>query len=241
MSDFTIFNLEIPQTGILPWNSSTISAYTVFREPPDSQTFLSALNHIANHEYKTFLQLMDKYHLRTDWEEKVNFANLFLPEELVPWDSKNPILLMFGDEDFKNDAKHLFKLVPELTDIYEKDTEWHLYERVFILCYKGRYLAHVYYEKYDKGIIGIRSSLFNLLSPFHGIPNIKGVAFLLLEGYRDWVLQSGVKELFIIQPIGPMLNIAEKYGFDEETHRFSTQQEPNVEVPVFEYFELPYN
>lgn len=92
-----------------------------------------------------------------------------------------------------------------------------------MLCYKGRYLAHVYYEAEDNGIIRI--------------PNVQGIAHLLLEGYRQWALRSGIKELFIIQPIGPMLFIAKKYEFGED-YRFPTEKKPNVKVPKFNFITL---
>lgn len=43
---------------------------------------------------------MDNHYSRSTWEDKVDFTDLSLPGEQIPWDSKNPILLMLGDENF---------------------------------------------------------------------------------------------------------------------------------------------
>lgn len=232
MKNLVVF--DIPALRPQKWQGSISDAYLVFRNEKDAQYLNDALHFIANYEYNTFLQLLDRYYPSREWVEKLNFMFLETPE-IVKWNHDNYILKMLGDDDFSEDARYCLDNIGTLSDIYEKDFE-SFYDRVFILAYNGRYVSHVYHEKPyrddEAGLIGIRSSLYNQLSSSHGLVPIKNVGYILLDAYRNWGIKNNKESIMISNPIGSMIKISRRYGF--KGPYFKLTETPSVEIPQYE-------
>jgi len=227
---------------------SHLSLDDIYRSwtPDKSSGFLlGILQRTINYEYQTFLQLMDRYFQRQKWENQANFQFMELPERGgIPWDENNYILRMLGGSNFQQDAELLYDRIGVLTDIYEKDTEWLTsrtsnYGMIFVITYNGRYYGHVYQEiEYDtpktSGLIGIRTSLYNMFSDRHGVPSLKGLSYILLDAYNNYSKNhTNYERIYISQPIGPMVKLSRQYGFDNYDSLIPGTL-PLVSIPQYE-------
>lgn len=118
-------------------------------------------------------------------------------------------------------------------DVYQLDYDLlnfeNRYSHVIILSYGDRYYGHVYIVNKDDpddliSIIGIRSSLYNLLCENHGFKN---TANYILNSYLIFGRFLECETITIEHPIGIMIEIANKFGFDSDFH-FQTLNGPNV-------------
>lgn len=149
---------------------------------------------------------------------------------------------MLGGSDFSEDVKLVYSRLGTLFDIYDKDGEWltpnNNYDMIFIVTYNGRYYGHVYHDVYGwdtVGLIGIRTSLYNMLAPIHGIQSLKDIAYILLDAYNHYVSNyTSNSKLYIIQPIGPMIRLSRNYGFDQDNSLVAGLQ-PLVEIPAYDF------
>jgi len=151
---------------------------------------------------------------------------------------------MLGGSNFQQDAELLYDRIGVLTDIYEKDTEWLTsrtsnYGMIFVITYNGRYYGHVYQEiEYDtpktSGLIGIRTSLYNMFSDRHGVPSLKGLSYILLDAYNNYSKNhTNYERIYISQPIGPMVKLSRQYGFDNYDSLIPGTL-PLVSIPQYE-------
>lgn len=214
-------------------NSSRKGYPSEFYLSPNS---LESLKFISEYEYKTFLLLLKTYYPDESWLRRFNFSNFEPPSDVLKELSgmnigNNYVLNMLGDIDFKKDAERLYKNVEEFTDVYEKDMELNNEGKyVFILSYKSRYLAHVYYEE-GGGLIGIRMSLYNYLSDLHGLKDHKQIGYILLDAFVKFGRKIGMKTVNIEQPIGVMRYISKKFGFIDDS--FNVNDHIKVDIPEY--------
>jgi hypothetical protein len=188
--------------------------YTSFRRDYSQEHLLSILKRIARNEYFDFLAILDSFYERHEWKNRVNFAFEHLPPDLVKLSDDNYNKTLLGNIS-ENDAKFLFDRVEVLTDIYEKDME--NLPRAFVITYKGRYYGHVYQEHYltdnDASLIGIRTSIYNMLCENHGFKRINNIACTLLDVFVGYFKEKE-DVVYITNPLGPMKRIAKDFGFD---------------------------
>lgn len=133
--------------------------------------------------------------------------------------------------------KHLERSWENYADIYSQDMYNFKYDtrKPLILTSEGKYLAHIwllgwYLGTTDRsaGFIGIRSSWENTLARIYG-GGIREVGYAVLTGCREVCKYLGLTEIGLDAPIGPMITIAEKYGF--EGWSMQLRAEPLVPVP----------
>lgn len=221
-----------------------LSIDQIYHFDTQPENISACLKYIAQYELNTFLMLLDVSHTRKEWKRRINFTHLNSKDlpGVMKLDPDNYILKMLGGDNFKADSEFLFdrtsNRVEIMTDVYEKDLEPRRKEAVLILTCDNRYLAHVYVEGYcatDRGnsLIGIRSSLYNLLSPLHNIPSIKGIGYIMLDTFNKYITEyTDHTHMHISQPIGPMHRISESYGFvDDELPAGYTS---SITIPQYE-------
>ena len=223
-------------------NLSLDQAYRCWNSNTDPSLLINAFQKIIDHEFRTCLQLMDRYFKRSDWERdaiELQFRELPPP---VQWDDNNYILQMLGGSDFSDDAELIRSRLGILFDIYDKDGEWKTpnnnYEMIFVITYNGRYYGHVYQDVYGwdtVGLIGIRTSLYNMLAPNHGIQSLKNIAYILLDAYNHYITKyTSNQRLYIIQPIGQMIKLSRNYGFDQD-NSLAPGTKALVDIPPYEF------
>lgn len=192
--------------------------YTSFNTNKSDGFLLGLLKRIANNEYILFLAILDTFFERSEWKGRVNFSFTELPKELVELPEDDYTKMLLGNIDI-DDAKILLEMIEILTDIYEKDMETHMFQKVFIITYNNRYYGHVYQENYmsdtDASLIGIRTSIYNILAEKHGFYRFKNIGTILLDAYASF-FDGILDKIYITNPIGVMKYIALKFGFDKE-------------------------
>lgn len=216
-------------------------AYRIWTPDTDPGLLLKAFQKIIDYEFHTCIHLMDRYFRRSDWErDAIELQFRELPNS-VEW-TDNYILQMLGGSDFSSDAEIIRSRLGPLLDIYDKDGEYQTpnnnYEMIFVITYNGRYYGHVYQDVngWDTvGLIGIRTSIYNMLAPNHGIQKLKDIAYVLLDAYNHYIFRYTKNDrLYIIQPIGPMIRLSRNYGFDEDNSLVSGSK-ALVNVPQYEF------
>jgi hypothetical protein len=206
--------------------------YNSFNDEDVIPAFLS----VIDYEYKTCLGIMDTSFTRDQWT--VQFLGMQLPSELQPLDD-NYIVNLLGGKINDKDKSLIFENIENLMDIYERDYELlnfrGYYSHVIILSYNSRYYGHVYIvdssdvEEEPISIIGIRSSIYNLLCENHGFQRVRNIAYYILDSYRSLAKLLNLEVITIENPIGSMVGIARKFGFDRNFY-FETSKEPKIKV-----------
>lgn len=212
--------------------------YNSFNDEDVIPAFLS----VINYEYKTCLGIMDTSFTRDQWFPQ--FHSMQLQSELQPLDD-NYVVKILGGEINDKDKSLIFESIEDLMDIYEKDYELlnfrGYYSHVIILSYNSRYYGHVYIVDNNNvdndivepiSIVGIRSSIYNLLCENHGFQRIKGIAYYILDSYLLLAKLLNLDVITIEHPIGNMVQIARKFGFDRNFY-FETNKKPNVKVDSY--------
>lgn len=201
----------------------------------DDEKFRAFIS-IIDYEFKTFIGMMDFLFDRSEWYFPVNYMKI--PNELTTL-GNNHILNLLGSSLNLKDLRFLFDNSEHLMDVYTIDNyifnSNKCYSHVLVISYKGRYYGHVYInnnhdcDEEPISIVGIRSSLYNLLCENHGFQKIKNIAYYILHAYLSLAKSLGIDVITIESPIGVMVKLANKFGFDDDFY-FSTTKIPNVNV-----------
>lgn len=137
--------------------------------------------------------------------------------------------------------KHLERSWKNYADIYSQDFYNFTYDtrKPLVLTSEGKYLAHIWLMGWYPGttdhigsFIGIRASWENTLARIYG-GGIREVGYAVLTGCREVCKYLGLTEIGLDAPIGPMIAIAEKYGFEDWSMQLSA--EPLVPIPELSF------
>lgn len=208
-------------------------AYSSFT--PNNNQNLSNFKCIIKHEWETLIRILDSFYERSEWLTGDIFQTIDA-DHLPRYDYNNYIINILGDISAE-DANKLFDISSDLLDVYEKDYEFlknsELITNVIVLTFNKNYIGHVYLSESEEemSIIGIRTSLIYIILKNRGLNLFKNVAYILLDAFRKYSIEKNASSISIENPIGPMIDIAEKYGFEENT--FDLENEPLVDVPEF--------
>ena len=211
-------------------NPNLSEAYSSFQTEVKIENFIT----IIENEWQTFVTILDKYYTRDGWFPLGDF--LIIDSNIFPIYIDDPYISDICNGFNENDAQYLHNNIETLTDIYEKDFEFlntSSYNKIILLSYNGSYLGHVYLQE-DFSIIGIRMSLTYLILKNRGLSIFKNIGIILLDAFRSYAQNQGIEKIYIENPIGPMIHIAEKYGFINFV--FNTNEIPFTEIPQYNLY-----
>lgn len=236
---------DIPNIPAGTWWGPISEAYKCFTEETSIERMRDAVNFIANYEYHTFLQILDREYPNRTWLPNLCFDYVCNPVP-EPWDPDNYVLGQINDDGLRSsDAEFLYKYCSHFAYVYDKDIMCNA-SRILILTIDKTYIGHVYVgfganrpsgqgesltHNRPEGLFAMRLSLaasFNTLNTSRPMTNLY---FLLLEAYRIRALQLGKKKLRIAFPHDTSIALAQKYGFNQNLE-FDLAHKPLIRIPM---------
>jgi len=199
-------------------------------------SILISLKYVINYEVKTFVNtIINTYKIsKNQLLELLNrFNYLSHLEEYIL--NKNYIFRLLGSRS-EQDEELLYFAMEYLYDTYEKDADFFnledKYSHIVIMSYKDRYYGHIYIDLKERKIIGLRTSLYNLLCENHGFLKITDVGIYLLDGCVKIAKDNNLEELFFENTNPIIEKVCKDYGFDENNRLDLTNFQKDFTINV---------
>ena len=209
----------------------------------EGSEFWNSFINLARYEDFTFQLIVDCF-LDPDWEEE-HYIEDYVVMNQRTFDisiterlhSNHTLKSFFGKgwitldfEEMKELLEPLYKTfnLGVLSDIYCQDMynlQIKTIRRVPIVLFReGTYVGHIYRIASNSiscgSFIGIRESIYNMLSKVYKRNPVRAIAYYLLTAGYNYIIQyvPTATYLELNSPIGPMRKIAERFGFEDGEH-----------------------
>jgi hypothetical protein len=172
---------------------------------------------------------------------ETELKNNYIIRELIP----NIATLTF--EEIKSRLKPLLEFVENnckyLGDVYDKDIDYligryAMLKIVVLTDENGNYLGHIYQNISEDdeyaSFIGIRSSLLNIAKRLYEMKYVSNISYYLLDSSINMlkIIEREKLGARLEHPIGSMIAISVKYGFDEN-YQFDLKWKAKINIGAY--------